>query len=128
MNWYLEALRKYSDFTGRARRREYWFFVLFNTLIQIAAVVLDGIAGTFRVELGVGLLSGIYSLAVLVPTFAVLARRLHDTDRSGWWILIGIVPLLGALVLMIFALFEGDPGENRFGPSPKAPKDPTLGF
>jgi len=128
VNWYLEALRKYSDFTGRARRREYWFFVLFNTLIQIAAVVLDGIAGTFRVELGVGLLSGIYSLAVLVPTFAVLARRLHDTDRSGWWILIGIVPLLGALVLMIFALFEGDPGENRFGPSPKAPKDPTLGF
>jgi len=128
VNWYLEALRKYSDFTGRARRREYWFFVLFNTLIQIAAVVLDGIAGTFRVELGVGLLSGIYSLAVLVPTFAVLARRLHDTDRSGWWILIGIVPLLGALVLMIFALFEGDPGENRFGPSPKAPKDPALGF
>ena len=128
MNWYLEALRKYSDFTGRARRREYWFFVLFNTLIQIAAVVLDGIAGTFRVELGVGLLSGIYSLAVLVPSFAVLARRLHDTDRSGWWILIGIVPLLGALVLMIFALFEGDPGENRFGPSPKAAKDPTLGF
>ena len=90
--------------------------------------MLDGIAGTFRVELGVGLLSGIYSLAVLVPTFAVLARRLHDTDRSGWWILIGIVPLLGALVLMIFALFEGDPGENRFGPSPKAPKDPALGF
>jgi len=128
VNWYLEALRKYSDFEGRARRREYWFFVLFNTLIQIAAVVLDGIAGTFRVELGVGLLSGIYSLAVLVPSFAVLARRLHDTDRSGWWILIGIVPLLGALVLMIFALFEGDPGENRFGPSPKAANDPTLGF
>jgi len=128
VDWYLEALRKYSDFEGRARRREYWFFVLFNTLIQIAAFVLDGIVGTFRAELGVGLLSGIYSLAVLVPSFAVLARRLHDTDRSGWWILIGIVPLLGALVLMIFALFEGDPGENRFGPSPKAPKDPTLGF
>jgi uncharacterized membrane protein YhaH (DUF805 family) len=128
VNWYLEALRKYSDFAGRARRREYWFFVLFNTLIQVAAFVLDGVVGTFRVELGVGLLSGVYSLAVLVPSFAVLARRLHDTDRSGWWILIGIVPLLGALVLMILALFEGDPGENRFGPSPKAPKDPALGF
>ena len=119
MDWYFEVLRKYSVFEGRARRTEYWFFVLFNTLIQIGLVVLDVIAGTFGEELGVGLLSGIYSLAVLVPSFAVLARRLHDTDRSGWWILIGIVPLVGGLVLLIFALFEGDPGENRFGPSPK---------
>ena len=119
MDWYFEVLRKYSVFEGRARRTEYWFFVLFNTLIQIGLVVLDVIAGTFRVDNGVGLLSGIYSLAVLVPSFAVLARRLHDTDRSGWGILIGIVPLLGAIVLLIFALFEGDPGENRFGASPK---------
>ena len=119
MNWYLEVLRKYLVFEGRARRKEYWFFVLFNIIIAMILAIIDGTIGTLNPETGVGLLSGIYSLAVLIPTFAVAIRRLHDTDRSGWWLLIGLVPLLGGLVLLVFFVLDGTPGTNQFGPSPK---------
>jgi len=83
MNWYLEALRKYAVFSGRARRKEYWFFTLFNVLISIILAFIDNMIGTFSSETGVGLLGGVYSLAVLVPGLAVSVRRLHDTDHSG---------------------------------------------
>ena len=119
MNWYLEVLRKYLVFEGRARRKEYWFFVLFNIIIAMILAIIDGTIGTLNPETGVGMLSGIYSLAVLIPTFAVAIRRLHDTDRSGWWLLIGLVPLLGGLVLLVFFVLDGTPGTNQFGPSPK---------
>jgi uncharacterized membrane protein YhaH (DUF805 family) len=119
MNWYLEVLRKYLVFGGRARRKEYWFFVLFNIIIAMILAIIDSTIGTLNPETRVGLFSGIYSLAVLIPSFAVAIRRLHDTDRSGWWLLIGLVPLIGGLVLLVFFMLDGTPGSNQFGPNPK---------
>jgi uncharacterized membrane protein YhaH (DUF805 family) len=119
MNWYLEVLKKYAVFTGRAQRAEYWYFVLFNLLIMIALTFIDGLIGTYSVEAGLGLLSGLYALAVLLPGIGVAIRRLHDTSRSGWWILIGLIPVVGAIVLIIFFVMDSTPGENQHGPNPK---------
>ena len=119
MSWYLEALKKYAEFSGRSRRMEYWYFVLFNLIVFIILELIDALLGTFNVVQGVGLLSGIYGLAVLIPTLAVTVRRLHDIDRTGWWIFINLIPLIGSIVLLVFALTPGTPGSNRFGPDPK---------
>lgn len=113
MNWYLGCWQKFAEFNGRARRREYWMFGLFNLLAGIVLGILDGVLGTS------GMLGFIYNLAVLVPSFAVTARRLHDTDRSGWMMLIALIPLVGAIVLLVFMCLDSKPGENRFGPNPK---------
>jgi uncharacterized membrane protein YhaH (DUF805 family) len=119
LSWYLEALKKYAVFGGRSRRREYWYFVLFNIIVGIVLGWIDALLGTRGSYAGAGLLSGIYGLAVLIPTLAVTVRRLHDIDRTGWWILIGLVPLIGGIVLLVFALLDGTPGDNRYGPNPK---------
>lgn len=119
MNWFLTVLRKYAVFEGRARRREYWFFVLFYLLISIALSAVDMMLGTWNEEYGIGTLSGLFWLAVLVPSIAVGVRRLHDTGRSGWWLLIGFIPLIGAIVLIVFFLFDSQPGTNAYGPNPK---------
>jgi len=84
MNWYLEVLKKYAVFNGRDRRKEHWFFVLFSLIIGIVLGIIDGVTGSFSPEAGIGLLGGIYMLAVLIPGIAVSVRRLHDTERSGW--------------------------------------------
>jgi uncharacterized membrane protein YhaH (DUF805 family) len=120
MNWYLEVLKKYAVFSGRARRREYWLFFLFNVLISVVLTVLDSVTGTYSAHIGVGLLSGIYTLAVLIPGIAVSVRRLHDTNRTGWWLLIGLVPLIGIIVLLIFMVQDSQQGDNQYGPNPKA--------
>lgn len=120
MDWYLQALGKYATFGGRARRKEYWFFLLVNVLVSIALVMVDVVLGTFEEVTGTGLVGKLYALAVLLPSLAVTVRRLHDTDRSGWWVLIGLVPLLGAVVLLVFTLLDSQPGSNRFGPNPKS--------
>lgn len=119
MSWFVEALKKYAVFGGRSRRREYWFFVLFSSIIALALSAVDGLIGTFSSSAGIGLLSGIFSLAILVPSIAVIVRRLHDTDRSGWWFLISFVPLIGTIVLIVFAIQDSTPGSNRYGPNPK---------
>jgi uncharacterized membrane protein YhaH (DUF805 family) len=119
LSWYLQALKKYAVFSGRSRRMEYWYFVLFNIIVSIVLGVIDGLLGTSGSYAGAGLLSGIYGLAVLIPSLAVTVRRLHDIDRSGWWILIALVPLIGVIVLLVFALLEGTPGDNQYGPNPK---------
>lgn len=111
MNWYLEVLKKYSVFGGRARRKEYWMFFLFNVIIEVVLGIVQGILGMAS-ESGVGLLTNIYTLAILIPAIAVGVRRMHDTDHSGWWLLLPIVNL-------IFAVSEGQRGDNRFGPDPK---------
>jgi uncharacterized membrane protein YhaH (DUF805 family) len=120
VSWYLEVLKKYAVFNGRARRMEYWYFVLFNIIVLIVLSLIDVLLGTFNIVQGVGLLSGIYSLAVLIPTIAVTVRRLHDIDRTGWWILINLIPLIGTIVLLVFELTPGTPGSNSYGPDPKA--------
>ncbi len=119
MNWYLDVLKKYAVFNGRARRKEYWFFSLFNLIIIIVLGVIDGMIGSNSASAGMGLLGGIYMLAVLVPAIAVGIRRLHDTNRSGWWLLIVFVPLIGAIVLLVFMVLDSSPGENQYGANPK---------
>jgi uncharacterized membrane protein YhaH (DUF805 family) len=114
MNWYLAALKKYAVFSGRARRKEYWMFFLFNIIISFVLGVIEGVAG------GPGVIAGIYTLAILIPGIAVSVRRLHDISRSGWWLLIGLVPFIGAIVLLIFAVQDSRPEENQYGPNPKA--------
>lgn len=119
MSWFLEALKKYAVFSGRSRRKEYWYFVLFSFIISIVLSIIDGILGTRSSSSGLGLLSGIYTLAILIPSIAVSVRRLHDIDRTGWWVLISLIPVIGTIVLFIFAVLDGTPGSNRFGPNPK---------
>ena len=113
MEWYLKALKNYVGFSGRARRKEYWMFVLFNVLIGSALATAD-------VVLGLGLLAPLYMLVVFLPGFAVGFRRLHDTGKSGWWVFISLIPLIGALVLLYFLVIDGDAGDNHYGPNPKA--------
>ena len=113
MNWYLEVLKKYAVFGGRARRKEYWMFFLFNIIILLVLGFVEGLFGS------PGIIGILYSLAVLIPCIAVSVRRLHDTGRSGWWLLIGFVPLLGAIVLLVFMVQDSKPGDNQYGANPK---------
>lgn len=119
MNWYLDVLKnKYAAFDGRARRTEYWMFTLFNVIASVVLMIVDNLLGTVS-STGLGLLGGLYTLAILVPAIAVTLRRLHDTDRSGWWVLIGLVPFIGGIVLIVFMVMDSTPGSNKYGPNPK---------
>lgn len=119
MHWYIDVLRKYAVFEGRARRKEYWIFALISALILIFLSLVDEVTG-WKVWDDEGVLSLIYSVAVLLPSLAVMVRRLHDTDRSGWWCLILFIPLIGLIVVFVFLVTNGNVGDNRFGPDPKA--------
>jgi len=118
MHWYVDVLKKYATFSGRAQRAEYWYFALFNIIISFVLVGIDTVLG-FGGDMGMGVLSGIYSLAVLLPSLAVGVRRLHDIERSGWWLLIGFIPLIGFIVLIIWFVKDSQAGENKYGPNPK---------
>ncbi|GMQ82747.1 MAG: DUF805 domain-containing protein [Rhodothermia bacterium] len=120
MNWYLEVLKKYAVFNGRARRKEYLYFALFSSIISIVLLVIDVVTGSFSAEIGMGVLGGIYGLAVLLPAIAVSVRRLHDTDHSGWWYFIILIPLIGAIIISVFLVTDSKPGENRYGSNPKS--------
>lgn len=126
MNWYLYVLKNYATFSGRARRKEYWMFFLFNVLISLGLGVLDIVAGTYSVEYETGFFSALYSLLVLIPSIAVSVRRLHDTNRSGWWVVISLIPIIGVLVLFVFTCLDSQPGTNRFGANPKEASSQTL--
>ncbi len=113
MHWYLDVLKRYTDFSGRARRQEYWMFMLIH--IIVLCVLYGGEAAVG----GQGVLYGLYTLGTLLPTLALTARRLHDTGRTGWWMLISFVPAIGGLVLLIFTVMDSKPGDNQYGPNPK---------
>lgn len=113
MDWYLKVLNNYTGFEGRARRKEYWMFVLFSFL---ASLVLSIVQAIIHLE---QFLTGLYSLAVLLPSLAVMVRRLHDTGKSGWWILIGLIPFIGEIILLVFACLDSQEGDNKYGPNPK---------
>jgi uncharacterized membrane protein YhaH (DUF805 family) len=121
MEWYTMVWQKYAQFTGRSRRKEYWMFVLINLLVfallYVGALVLMTQSTTIGVLLMIGCL--IYALAGLIPHLAVTIRRLHDTNKSGWWILISLVPLVGGIILLVFLATEGDAADNQFGSNPK---------
>lgn len=132
MNTYVSVLTRYATFTGRARRSEYWIFTLVSAAIALALAVVDALVfgtgsvtalsggGSVSAAVSIGVLSTIYSLAVLLPGLAVTVRRLHDTDRSGWWMLLGFVPIVGGIVLLVLLALDGTRGPNGHGPDPKA--------
>jgi uncharacterized membrane protein YhaH (DUF805 family) len=113
VNWYLAVLQNYAGFSGRARRTEYWMFALINFVI-IAVLDILGLYARFFTIIGL-----IYSLAVFIPSLAVGVRRLHDTGRSGWWLLLGLIPVIGTIILIVFMATDSQPGENQYGPNPK---------
>jgi uncharacterized membrane protein YhaH (DUF805 family) len=120
MEYFLHVVRNYAVFTGRARRKEYWMFILFNFLFSVAAMLADYILGTGVGGSPYGIIYSLYSLALIIPGIAVGVRRLHDVGKSGWFTLIVFVPIVGAVWLIILACTEGTHGENQYGPDPKA--------
>jgi len=118
MDWYIKVIKQYADFSGRARRKEYWMFLLISTIISVILTIVESVIGGLGAS-GVGILSVIYGLAVLIPSFAVSIRRLHDTSHSGWWILVLLVPLIRLIVYFYYLVKDGDPGKNEYGDNPK---------
>ncbi|WP_338672951.1 DUF805 domain-containing protein [Streptomyces sp. SCSIO 30461] len=113
MHWYLDVLKKYAVFSGRARRQEFWMFTLINVIVQLVLMGLDyGV-------LGLGILGPIYVLLTFLPSLGVTVRRLHDTGRSGWFVLLGIIPLVGPIIVLVFMAGEGKPEANEYGENPK---------
>lgn len=119
MNWYLAVLKKYATFSGRARRKEFWMYSLFNTIFIVLLMIADGLLGFISRSTGLGILSTLYILSTLLPSIALTVRRLHDIGRSGWWHLIVLVPIVGPIVLIVFSCLDSQAGENQFGPNPK---------
>ncbi|WP_114748189.1 DUF805 domain-containing protein [Pleomorphovibrio marinus] len=112
-DYYLNTLKNnYAQFSGRARRSEFWYFALFNFLIGVGLAIVDVFVGTMA-------LNGLYSLAVLVPSIAVAVRRLHDTGKSGLWVLAGFIPVIGFIILLVFLVQDSQPYQNQYGPNPK---------
>jgi uncharacterized membrane protein YhaH (DUF805 family) len=121
LQWYKKVVfENYSNFKGRARRSEYWYFALMNLIILIVAAVLDNVLGLTFGELPYGYLYVAFALAVFIPGLAVAVRRLHDVGKSGWFYFIVLIPLIGAIWLLVLFFTEGDRGENQYGPDPKA--------
>lgn len=123
MNWYLKVLNQYADFNGRARRKEYWMFALFNIIVGFVLSFIDGVIGTFHYETGMGILGGIYSLGVIIPGLAVCVRRLHDIGKSGWMMLIVLIPIVGVIWLLVLMVTDSSPDKNQYGENPKGVKD-----
>ena len=114
MEWYISVLKQYAVFEGRARRKEYWMFSLFNFVIALAITVVESVIGTG------GTIYGLYALLVLIPSIAVAVRRLHDTGRSGWWLLLALIPAIGAIILLVFLVLDSEVESNDYGDNPKA--------
>ena len=119
MNWYLKVLKQYADFNGRARRTEYWMFVLFNIIFAIAAIILDNVLGTAVQGIGYGIIYVLYILAILIPGLAVGVRRLHDVGKSGWMLLISLIPIVGAIWLLVLLCSDSAQDNNKWGQNPK---------
>lgn len=117
MNWYFEVIKKYIVFSGRASRSEYWYFILFNLLIGMVLGGIESVIGISGDDAGP--LVRFYSLFIFLPAWTVAVRRLHDTNRSGWWLLIHLIPVIGTIVFIIFAIEDSTPGDNDYGRNPK---------
>lgn len=114
MKYYLDVLKKYVGFEGRARRKEYWMFVLFNSIFEVVLSGIDFVLGTGAI------LGSLYALALFLPSLAVTVRRLHDIGKEWYWIFIGLIPIVGPIWMIILMAKEGMEGENEFGSDPKA--------
>ena len=119
MNWYLKVLKQYADFSGRARRKEYWMFILFNLIFAVVAMVLDNMLGIAWESIGYGPIYALYGLAVLIPGLALIVRRLHDIGKSGWMFLVAFIPIAGAIWIIVLMCTDSQPGANKWGENPK---------
>ena len=121
VEWMTMPLKRYADFSGRSRRKEYWMFVLGCVIVAIVLSIVEGILGMSGMVGGIyGPLTTLFVLAIIIPSIAVQVRRFHDQDKSGWFVLLGLIPILGSLAVLVFMLLEGTNGPNRFGSDPKA--------
>ena len=127
IEWYKKVVfENFANFSGRARRSEYWYFVLANIILLVAVVLLSAILVGIGVEIAADIFTGIgglYMLAILVPWLAVIVRRLHDSNKSGWYFFIRFVPLIGGIWILVLLCTEGDHGENDYGVDPKIAYD-----
>jgi len=114
MDYYLAVLKKYATFSGRAQRAEYWYFLLFNFIASIVIGIISAVIGDDK-----GIIGVLYSLAIFIPALAVSVRRLHDIGKSGWMILITLIPFIGSIWLFVLMVIDSNPGENKYGPNPK---------
>ena len=121
MNYYIGGLKKYAVFSGRSPRAEYWYFYLFNLVITIILYIISSLIGDTK-----GILGIIYALAVLIPGLAVSVRRLHDINKSGWMLLINLIPLVGIIWFIVLMATDSNPGENKYGPNPKTSPSPAT--
>ena len=127
MEWMTLPLKRYAEFTGRSRRKEYWMFLLGVFIAVIVLSIIEGIVGLSGMVGGVyGPLTTLFFLGILVPSIAVQVRRFHDQDKSGWFVLLGLIPFLGGLAVLVFMCLEGTRGPNRFGPDPKGGANPEV--
>jgi len=117
MHWYFEPFKKYAVFSGRARRKEYWMFYLFNIVVFFVLGIIEGVF-QIKTQSGQSVLGGIYLLVILVPWLAVSVRRIHDTGRSGWWLLVTLIPFGGAIAYLVFMVQSSQQGTNQYGPNP----------
>ena len=132
MSWYMEVLKKYAVFSGRSRRKEYWYFFLGNMIIAIVLAALSALTrggssnstSSFGLSTVFSCISSLYSLAVLLPGLGVGIRRLHDVGKSGWWLLIALIPLVGWIWLLVLMAQDSQPGDNQYGPNPKVEEQP----
>ena len=120
MNWYLKVLKEhYADFNGRARREEYWMFALFNAIAMIVLMIVFGGIAALLESPGILFISYIYLLAIIVPSLALIVRRLHDVGKSGWFYLINFIPLVGPIWLLVLFCTDSENGANKWGENPK---------
>lgn len=118
MEDFLNVFRKTFVFSGRSRRKEYWMFVLGITIISVVLTIIETMAG-LEITPEAGLLTTIFSLIILIPSISVTVRRFHDIGRSGWWLLLSFIPILGWIAMFIFTLLDSESGSNKYGPNPK---------
>ena len=119
MKYFLYCLQHYADFNGRARRSEYWYFALFNLIISFVIGFTFGVIAGILDMPALDNLTYLWSLVVFIPGLAVSVRRLHDIGRSGWWLLLSLIPLVGSIILIIWCCFDSQPGANQYGSNPK---------
>ena len=119
MKYYIKAFNNFSNFNGRARRKDYWMYLLFNLIFAVVAIILDNVFGLAFESIGYGVIYLLYSLITFIPSLSVSVRRLHDKSKSGWYLLLAIIPIIGGIVLLFILAANGDPGENEYGMNPK---------
>lgn len=127
MGWMIMPLQRYFDFQGRSRRKEYWMFLLFVVICAVVAGLIEGILGMGGSIGGAyGPLSALLILGIFIPSIAVQVRRFHDQDKSGWFVLLGFIPIIGFIIVLVFMCLEGTRGPNQYGPDPKNPDESEV--